>query len=280
MPDDIVGEIHISNRFPYGRALSSGLQILQAALFTRFDEAVSGTPGRSNPRDYIVAGVTCFFIWLCFFMDMGATLERQNMLGLAAWTYLIILLWGEDNFVRLQVIIAVAFATVGEHFASVYMQGYIYRFDNVPAFVPPGHGAVYLSAVALARSHLFKKYARHILGFVLVTGGIWSVWGAFFATRGDMLGLCLFAAFTLCVFLGRSPLVYLGAFFITTWLELIGTHLGNWYWVVYEPIFGLSQGNPPSGVAAWYCMVDWVALTGAPALLALWSRLRLRAKRA
>ena len=249
-------------------------------LYSRFDAAVADTPGRSRPRDYIIAGFTFFFIWLCFFMDDGATLERQNMLGIAAWIFLGLLLWGENNFVRLQVVLAVAFATVGEHFASVYMQGYIYRFDNVPAFVPPGHGAVYLSAVALARSYLFKAYARQILAFVLVVGGAWSLWGAFFASRGDMLGLCLFVIFTICVFIGRSPLVYLGAFFITTWLELIGTHIGNWYWVVHEPIFGLSQGNPPSGVAAWYCLVDWVALTGAPALILLWRRMRLRTKRA
>jgi hypothetical protein len=30
---------------------------------------------------------------------------------------------------------------------------------------------------------------------------------------------------------------------------------------------GLSQGNPPSGVAAWYCLVDAVAIGGAAPLL-------------
>lgn len=59
-------------------------------------------------------------------------------------------------------------------------------------------------------------------------------------------------------------MVYLAAFFITTWLELIGTAAGTWYWSKLEPIFNLSQGNPPSGVAAWYCLVDAVAIGGAP----------------
>ena len=62
-------------------------------------------------------------------------------------------------------------------------------------------------------------------------------------------------------------MVYLAAFFITTWLELIGTAAGTWYWAKLEPIFGLSQGNPPSGVAAWYCLVDAVAIGGAPIVL-------------
>jgi hypothetical protein len=29
----------------------------------------------------------------------------------------------------------------------------------------------------------------------------------------------------------------------------------------------LTQGNPPSGVAVWYCLVDAVALSGGPLLL-------------
>ena len=62
-------------------------------------------------------------------------------------------------------------------------------------------------------------------------------------------------------------MVYLGAFFITTWLELVGTTAGTWAWAVIDPASGLTQGNPPSGVAAWYCLVDAVAMAGAaPAL--------------
>ena len=61
--------------------------------------------------------------------------------------------------------------------------------------------------------------------------------------------------------------MYLAAFFITTWLELIGTAVGTWRWAVIDPVLSLPQGNPPSGVAAWYCLVDAVALGGAPILL-------------
>jgi hypothetical protein len=60
--------------------------------------------------------------------------------------------------------------------------------------------------------------------------------------------------------------VYLAAFFITTWLEILGTAAGAWKWADVDPVFGLSQGNPPSGVAVWYCLVDAVALSGGPLL--------------
>ena len=243
-------------------------------VLSRFDQAVAQSPGNRGWRAPFIAGLTFFFIWLCFYIDAGASPGLQNWLGVVAWVYIMLLLRGEDNFVRLQVLVAIAFATLGEHFASVYMQAYIYRLDNVPAFVPPGHGAVYLSALLMSRSWFFKKYARELLALVLVSGTVWSFWGGFIGSRGDVLGGVLFGLFVLCVLVGRSPLLYLGAFFITSWLEVVGTSLGNWSWAVNEPVFGLPQGNPPSGVAAWYCLVDWVALTGAPALLIVWGRLR------
>jgi hypothetical protein len=219
------------------------------------------------PRDLVISAVTFFCVALCLYLDADATLERQYALGICAWTLLIALLLGETPAVRVQVVIAIIFATIGEHFASPFMGGYIYRFENVPAYVPPGHGMVYLTAVALARSGFFQRYRKHITAFILTVGTAWSLWGVTLAERGDAVGALLFCVFAVFLFLGRSPLVYLAAFFITTWLELIGTYYGTWRWVVIDPVLGLPQGNPPSGVAAWYCLVDAVALGGAPYLL-------------
>jgi len=68
-------------------------------------------------------------------------------------------------------------------------------------------------------------------------------------------------------------MVYLGAFFITTWLELVGTTAGTWAWASIDPASGFTQGNPPSGVAAWYCLVDAVAMAGAAPALHLLQKL-------
>jgi hypothetical protein len=189
--------------------------------------------------------------------------------------FLIGLLLGENREVRTQVVIAVIFATIGEHFASPFMGGYTYRFENVPAYVPPGHGLVYLTAVALGRSGLFLRHARAIATLVVLVCGAWSVWGVSgYATRGDAVGALLFCVFLGYLFKGRSPMVYLAAFFITTWLELIGTALNTWSWAVIDPVLGLPQGNPPSGVAAWYCLVDAVAMGGSGPVLKVTKTLR------
>ena len=219
-------------------------------------------------RDYFIAAFTFLCVAVCLISDANASMEKQNALGVSGWVFLIGLLLGENREVRMQVVIAIIFATIGEHFASPFMGGYTYRFGNVPAYVPPGHGMVYLTAVALARSGLFLRHAREITILVIAVCGLWSLWGiSGFAQQGDTVGALLFCVFLVYLFKGRSPMVYLAAFFITTWLELIGTAVGTWKWAAIDPVLGLPQGNPPSGVAAWYCLVDAVAIGGAPFIL-------------
>lgn len=221
-----------------------------------------GMPYSHHKRDYIIATLTFFCVAFALITDADATLQEQTVLGFCAWLFLLSFLLGESKEIRVQVAIAVCFATVGEHFASPFMGGYTYRYHNVPAYVPPGHGMVYLTAVALARSGLFLQYAWAIAAFVVVTCGLWSLWGISGLGQGDAVGALLYCVFLLYLFRGRSPLVYLAAFFITTWLELIGTAVGTWKWAAIDPVLSLTQGNPPSGVSAWYCWVDAVALSG------------------
>lgn len=225
------------------------------------------TDAIDSGRDAAIIGCVFFFVVLALYLDASANLALQNTMGLCAWFFLGFMLLGESMAVRMQVGVAIAFATLGEYFASVYLGAYIYRFENVPAYVPPGHGMVYLTAVVMARSRLFIDYRQQITWLVLAIGGVWSLWGLLIAERGDAGGALLFAIFVYYLYKGRSPLVYLGAFFITTWLEVVGTWSGTWHWVIYDPVLGLPQGNPPSGVAVWYVMVDALALTLAPRLV-------------
>lgn len=226
-------------------------------------------------RDYLIAAFTFFSVGVSCFMEVSGSIERQQALGLFAWLFLGLLLLHENWETKTQVGIAVLFATVGEHFASIYMGGYTYRFENVPAYVPPGHGMVYLTAVALARSGLFIRHPKLIAAFVITVWGTWALWGiSGYPERGDSVGALLFCIFLVWLVIGRSPMVYLAAFFITTWLELIGTTAGAWEWASIDPLLGWPQGNPPSGAAAWYCLVDAVALGGAGPTLQAAKRLR------
>ncbi len=231
---------------------------------------------RGRGRDATIIGSVFFFVALALYLDASVSLAMQVTMGYCAWFFLGLMLLGESTAVRMQVVVAIIFATIGEYFASVYLGAYIYRFENVPAYVPPGHGMVYLTAVVIARQTLLTTYRQQITWLVLAIGGVWSLWGLLLAARGDAAGALLFTLFVYCLYKGRSPLVYLGAFFITTWLEVVGTWSGTWYWARHDPVLGLSQGNPPSGVAVWYVMVDAFALALAPRLVVAMRRTRRR----
>jgi hypothetical protein len=221
-------------------------------------------------RDLASAGIVVFCISLGLYLDgdaspWGRDLLGQYFLGACAWGFLVALLSQEPTPIRLQVAIAMLAATICEYtFAPLY-HIYTYRFENVPAYVPPGHGMVYLTAVVLARSPLFERFGASITRVALLIGAAWSLWGVTFAERLDTGGAALFCVFFAFVLLGRSPLLYVGAFFVTSYLELVGTYWGTWAWALHWPSWGgLPQANPPSGIAAGYCFLDMLALFFAP----------------
>ena len=221
-------------------------------------------------RDLASTAIVVFCISLGLYLDGDASplapyLLGQYFLGACAWGFLVALLSREPTPVRVQVAIAMLAAAICEYtFAPLY-HIYTYRLYNVPAYVPPGHGMVYLTAVVLARSLLFERYGASITRVALFIGTAWSLWGVIFAERLDTGGAALFCVFCAFVLLGRSPLVYVGTFFITSYLEWVGTYWGTWAWALHWPSWGgLPQANPPSGIAAGYCFLDLLALCFAP----------------
>ncbi|MCK5869107.1 hypothetical protein BMR05_03190 [Methylococcaceae bacterium HT4] len=234
----------------------------------------AGVAYAHHKRDYTIAAFTFIVTGICLTVDGSGSREMQWALAFFGYLFLALLLSRESKLLRMQVVVALLFATAGELFASPYMEGYIYRFGSVPPYVPAGHGMVYLTAVVLGRSGFFLRYARAIALFTVISCGLWSAWGLSpFAERSDQIGAILSCVYLIYLFKGKSPMVYLGAFFITTWLELVGTTAGTWAWAVVDPASGLTQGNPPSGVAAWYCLVDAVAIAGAAPALRLLQKL-------
>ena len=92
------------------------------------------------------------------------------------------------------------------------------------------------------------------------------------APRADVLGLFWYGCLLGFLAWGRSRMLYVGAFVVVTYLELIGTALGTWTWQPYDPTGLVSMGNPPSGAAGGYGWFDLAAITLAPVLLEWWQR--------
>jgi hypothetical protein len=204
----------------------------------------------------------------------GGGLWQQRFLGVATWGLLLLALSRVGPTVRAQTAVVVAFATVVEYVFSPTLEVYTYRFDNVPAFVPPGHGLVYLSAYALGHAAFVERHLRAWVTVVLGVGGVWAAYGVLVADRPDVLGAFWYACLALFMFFGPSQPVYVGAFVAVSYLEIVGTHLGTWAWGTRDPTGLVSIGNPPSGAAGGYGWFDLAGLLAAPYLLALTRRRR------
>lgn len=203
-------------------------------------------------------------------LDTGASLTQQRLLGLGTWALLLGLLRTESRATRVQVGVVVVFASVVEYVFAGWLGVYVYRLDNVPAFVPPGHGLVYLAALAIGRS-AWAHRSTWLQPVTLTACGAWAVWGLTLSPTLDTLGAFWFVCLLVFSRYGQSQLVYAGAFLVVSYLEIVGTSLGTWTWQPHDPTTGLiAIGNPPSGIAGGYAWFDAAALAFTPKLLRWW----------
>ena len=165
---------------------------------------------------------------------------------------------------RAQVWVCVAVATGFEIFSSLVWGIYAYRMHNVPLFVPPGHGLVYLFGLLATQTPVVIRYGRRVAYAVLAGAGAWALLGLtvlpVVTGRIDVQGAMCFPVFA--YFLLRSPRwpLFAAIFIIVSELEVFGTSFGNWYWLPTAPWTGIPSGNPPSVIAAGYCIIDGTVL--------------------
>ena len=202
-------------------------------------------------------------------LDTGASLTQQRLLGAGTWLLLLAMLRTESRATRVQVGVVVVYASVVEYICSGWLGVYVYRLHNIPAFVPPGHGLVYLCALAIGRS-AWTHRSTWLLPTTLVLCGGWALWGLTLSPTLDVLGAFWFGCLLVFARWGKSPLVYAGAFLVVSYLEIVGTSLGTWAWQPHDPTGLLPIGNPPSGIAGGYAWFDAAALLLTPRLLLWW----------
>lgn len=210
-------------------------------------------------------------------LDRYADLGQQVLLSLAAWAFLLTALVMANRTERFQTLVVVVVATAAEVFGSLILGAYEYRLDNLPLFVPAGHGIVYLSGLRLSQTRWAVANRRWFVGGALAFVLGWAALGLTFLDRLDVAGAL--GALVLAAFLirSRNRAVYAGVFFFVAFLEIYGTAIGTWTWAERIPVIGLADGNPPSGAACGYVLFDIAALTFAPRLMRAWDSLRGRA---
>jgi hypothetical protein len=199
-------------------------------------------------------------------LDHFASYPEQLALGVVTCAVLIAALTRISAERRAQALGVVAFATVGEVIGSLLWGVYHYRLHNLPLFVPPAHGIVYLSGLALAVA--MERHTRVLVALAAAGAATWGVLGVTVLPRLDVAGAIGVPVLLLFLWRSRNRAIYAGVFLVVASLELYGTAIGTWRWSRHLPGLGIPDGNPPSGVASGYVWFDVMALLVAPSILA------------
>jgi hypothetical protein len=218
-------------------------------------------------RPAVASAAIAFYLALLLWVDRDATYPQQLGLGVLTWLVLLAALVPLAPLRRAQTLGVVAFATLGEVTGSLVWGVYSYRLHNLPLFIPPGHGLVYLAGLSLSRSTPARRYGREVVVLAGAVAAVWCLLGLTVLPRRDVagaLGVPLLLAF---LWRSQSRRMYASVFLVVTALELYGTAIGTWRWTAELPGTGIPDGNPPSGVASGYVWFDVMALLVAPWLV-------------
>jgi hypothetical protein len=218
------------------------------------------------------------FLGVLLAVDTQVDARLQLLLGALTWVALWLACRGVPPVLRAQALVVVVVATCAEVVGSIVWGVYTYRLENLPSFVPPAHGLVYLAGAALAAWAAPRRELLVRVALVLVLA--WGLAGVTLLPRSDVGGALGAGLLAIYLVRGRAPAVYAGVFLVVAWLELYGTAIGTWEWAAVIPGTAVPQGNPPSGVASGYVWFDIVALALAPRLLAAFRTVRARRVRA
>ncbi len=209
----------------------------------------------------------CAYLALLLALDHYATYPEQLALGVLTFVVLGAALSRVPLERRAQALAVVAFATIGEVVGSLVWGVYHYRLHNLPLFVPPAHGLVYLTGLSLSLA--LRRHTRALVLTAAVAATTWGVLGLTVLPRRDVAGAIGVPLLLLFLWRSRNRAVYAGVFLVVGSLELYGTAIGTWRWARDVPGLGIPDGNPPSGVASGYVWFDVMALCTAPVAVAL-----------
>jgi hypothetical protein len=183
--------------------------------------------------------------------------ESQLMLNVLMILAFAVMLYRANPRVRKLMIIAVILGFIGEHFFSKILGMYTYRLENVPLYVPFGHGVLYARIFRFSKASIVKKYHKEVESFLALSMILVST--IYLIFLNDLFGFIM----TVFVFLilwkrPKDRLYFYAMYMLVVVLEIGGTAYGAWQWP--NTAFGvfefLPSNNPPSGISLFYFLLD------------------------
>jgi len=206
----------------------------------------------------IRAGVIAAYLAALLAVDTQVELPGQLALGGITWIVLLVAARPLPAERRAQVAVVICAATLAELTGSILWGVYSYRLHNLPTFVPPAHGLVFMAGLSL--SEALRRHSRALVVFAASAVTVWGVLGLTVLPRLDAAGALCIPLLLAFLWRSRARAAYAGVFLVVAALELYGTAIGAWHWAEAVPGTPVGAGNPPSGIASIYVLFDIAAI--------------------
>ncbi len=135
--------------------------------------------GRRAGPSWWLLGAVLIYGPIALFLDGHARAPWPDQYAIGAVT--LVVLWLASRTLpaggRSTIWICIAVATGFEALGSQVWGGYHYRFGGIPAFVPFGHGLIYVFGIGLAATDLVRRYERPFSLAILAIAIAWAIGG-------------------------------------------------------------------------------------------------------
>jgi len=162
---------------------------------------------------------------------------------------------------RTIMLVGVGVGFAGEFFLSILLGMYHYRLDNIPLWVGFGHSLIFASVHKIIRIPYILKHKRSTLLVLLFIIVLYSI--TWLILKNDVFGFVTTLMFLLLLAIEKkSQMFFTVMFVIVAYIELVGTATGTWQWpnILMERFESIPSANPPSGIAFFYFLFDYIVL--------------------
>lgn len=145
----------------------------------------------------------------------------------------------------------------GEYLFSIVLDMYTYRLENLPWYIPFGHGAVYARTYMFSKASITRKYAKQINTLLYIIISIFAL--IYLIAFNDVFGFVMtLGVFLMLMIRPKDRLFFLTMYVVVAVLEIGGTAYSTWSWpsTAYGVFDFLPSNNPPSGISLFYFLLD------------------------
>ena len=221
----------------------------------------------SAPHRWFIAVALAIPLGCAIDTQLELTEGEQWLLAAAVWFVVLSVVPLLPRRRRLMLFCFLPMITVAELLLSHGLGWYVYRLGNIPPWIIPAHGVVFLTAMRAVDT---VRVPTRTLAWA--AAGAQAAYGlANLLLRGDGVGAALAVLYVIgmIVLPDEGKRFYAGLGLVVAYLEIIGSSLGVWVWT--PELFGVPETNPPSGAVGGYALVDggaWVLATYGAAVAA------------